>query len=231
MTAGCYPAKAHKGREGSSPSPPAIFASVVQWKNSRPVPARREFDSLRKLHVYIYMMNSSCRFCGRECPGKGKLAGHVPLCVKNPKSAETRKRNVESKIGKPLSVQHRENLAKTITAKVKAGEWHISFSKARRYDYRGIQLHGKWELAYAKYLDSMNIIWSRPNERFPYLLSGKIHFYTPDFYIPSEDVFIEIKGYETERDQAKWKMFPRKLKVIKGPELLRMGLIDSCKDV
>jgi predicted nuclease of restriction endonuclease-like RecB superfamily len=43
--------------------------------------------------------------------------------------------------------------------------------------------------------------------------------YFPDFYIESLDLYVEIKGYETERDRAKWFQFPHKLVVLKLDEI------------
>lgn len=39
------------------------------------------------------------------------------------------------------------------------------------------------------------------------------------FYLINEDLYIEIKGYETSKDEAKWSQFSKKLKIIFGKEL------------
>jgi len=63
-----------------------------------------------------------------------------------------------------------------------------------------------WEVACAQRLDELGISW----ERDP---SIKIHYrdkklrsrnYIPDFYLPEYDIYLEVKGYWTDR--AKWKM-------------------------
>jgi PAB1-binding protein PBP1 len=38
--------------------------------------------------------------------------------------------------------------------------------------------------------------------------------YTPDFYLTESDEYIEIKGYKTEKDKAKWSQFPKNKKLI-----------------
>lgn len=43
--------------------------------------------------------------------------------------------------------------------------------------------------------------------------------YFPDFYLPNLDLYIEVKGYERERDLAKWSQFPEKLIVLKKQEI------------
>jgi wobble nucleotide-excising tRNase len=32
--------------------------------------------------------------------------------------------------------------------------------------------------------------------------------------LPKYDSYVEVKGYKTERDEAKWKQFPKKLLII-----------------
>lgn len=58
-----------------------------------------------------------------------------------------------------------------------------------------IRLRSKLEGKYAKYLDDNNIDWFYEYKAFPYKgKDGRRRTYTPDFYLPSEDKFIEIKG-------------------------------------
>ena len=39
-----------------------------------------------------------------------------------------------------------------------------------------------------------------------YFWNNSWHLYFPDFYLEDYNMYIEIKGYETERDQYKWKV-------------------------
>lgn len=116
-------------------------------------------------------------------------------------------------------------ISNTIKEKVKNGNWHFSFSKVRTYDYKGIKLYGKWELQYAKYLDENNIKWTRPKKTFEYIFLNKKSYYLPDFYLIETDEYIEIKGYETDKDRAKWFYFPHKLTVLKRDELFKLKII------
>lgn len=128
-------------------------------------------------------------------------------------------------------LEQSKKISKTVNEKIKSGTWHLSFSKRRIHEYKGIKFNGTWELKYAKYLDENSINWRRPTESFLYIFEGKSRRYTPDFYLIDDDLYIEIKGYETPKDRAKWEQFPLKLEVLKGNELKKMGLIDSYKDV
>lgn len=80
--------------------------------------------------------------------------------------------------------------------------------RVKKIEYCGVMLDGGWELTVAKYLDSLNIKWQRPSQGFEYLWQGSIHMYHPDFYLPEYNRYIEVKGYERERDLCKWKTVP-----------------------
>ena len=122
-------------------------------------------------------------------------------------------------------------ISRTVQRKVAEGTWHNSFSKIRTHEYNGVKLHGKWELGYAQYLDAKGIKWVRPVEQFSYTFEGKQHKYTPDFYLSDEDIYVEIKGYVTEKDLAKWRDFPKKLRVLTGKELNEIGVLVAFRDV
>jgi len=58
-----------------------------------------------------------------------------------------------------------------------------------------IKLRSKLEAQYAKELDNSGIDWFYEKESFQYIgRDGKRRTYTPDFYLPDEDRYVEIKG-------------------------------------
>lgn len=118
-------------------------------------------------------------------------------------------------------------ISKTINEKVANGEWHTSLANHMHIEYKGIDLHGSWELKYAQYLDSNNIRWIRNKDSFNYEFEGKSRKYTPDFYLPDTDQYIEIKGYKTDKDEEKWSQFPkhRNLVVLMEKELKEMKIL------
>ena len=89
--------------------------------------------------------------------------------------------------------------------------------RVKNIEYKGIKLKGSWELLFAKWLDANNISWQHECKSFEYEWNGK-RLYFPDFYIPDLNLYVEIKGYETERDRNKWKVIPN-LIVIKKKEI------------
>lgn len=65
-------------------------------------------------------------------------------------------------------------------------------------------MRSSWEVKYAAYLDKEGVDWEYEKYKFKYHDRDNIpHYYFPDFYLPSEDLFVEIKGYMTDKDQYK----------------------------
>lgn len=123
-------------------------------------------------------------------------------------------------------VDNGKKIAVTVQQKVKDGEWHTSLARHMHIDYKGIDLHGTWELKYAQYLDANDIKWIRNKDTFKYIFDDKERLYTPDFYLLDSDEYVEVKGYKTAKDNAKWSQFPynRKLIVLMATELKSLGI-------
>lgn len=153
-------------------------------------------------------------------------------------SSESLKRSIElngCKLkGRKLSPQHILKISLGAQRGIKNGTWNLGNSWVKRYEYQSLMngkvyLMGKWELEYAKYLDSSGIKWERNTKKFRYVSDllpneSKIGYYIPDFYLVDEDSYVEIKGYETNLDHSKWEQFPMKLKVLRYHDLKNLGL-------
>lgn len=81
-------------------------------------------------------------------------------------------------------------------------------------EYNGHKLKGQWEVDTAKWLDRQEISWKSEVNPQPYFWNNSWHLYFPDFYLPEHDIYIEVKGYQTERDDAKWLYFKGTLLII-----------------
>jgi hypothetical protein len=125
-----------------------------------------------------------------------------------------------------MSEESKQKRRDTIAEKVKNGEWHTSLAKRMHYRYKNIDMHGKWEYNYAVWLDKSNIQWEKCKESFEYFFEGKNRRYTPDFYLIESDTYVEVKGYKTGKDEAKWNQFPkhRKLKILMKEDLISLGV-------
>jgi hypothetical protein len=74
------------------------------------------------------------------------------------------------------------------------------------------------------WFDEHGIHWIRNRISFPYVFEGQARRYTPDFYLPVPDCFIEVKGWKVAKDEAKWSQFPARLMILSGHELTRIGV-------
>ena len=81
-------------------------------------------------------------------------------------------------------------------------------------NYNGVNLKGSWELKVAEWLDKNKVKWENEANPQPYYWNDGWHLYFPDFYIRELDTYIEVKGYKTKRDEAKWSQFKGTLLII-----------------
>lgn len=75
---------------------------------------------------------------------------------------------------------------------------HIS---VRPFKYKDIKMRSSWEVKFAEWLDSQELDWKYEPTFFSVMGDKR---YAPDFYIPSEDTFYEVKGWM--KDGAKRKI-------------------------
>lgn len=89
-----------------------------------------------------------------------------------------------------------------------------------------VKMRSGWEVKFAAYLDSLNILWLYEPSGFM-LSSG--HQYFPDFYLPETNEWREIKGWMSKDSQEKLNLFAKeypneKLIILQGPDLKILGL-------
>jgi len=90
--------------------------------------------------------------------------------------------------------------------------------RVKNIEHSGYIFKGNWELEVGKFLLDNNIKFEQPENPIPYFWNNDWHLYFPDFYLPDFDKFIEVKGYERERDLAKWAVV-KNLIVLKQKEI------------
>lgn len=182
-----------------------------------------------------------CEFCNKIHYTKSSLNNHRIRCPKNPNrqiqtiSAAGKERSRIANQEKNQRIwndpdfrkKHRESMKRAVENNPDS---YTSSNRGRtkQIEYDGIKLHGQWELDFYKWAKENGLKPKRPSTGFPYYWHGN-RTYFPDFYIDSIDVYVEVKGYETDRDQAKWNQFPKKLVVIKERQIkeIRNGIFKS----
>lgn len=186
-----------------------------------------------------------CKFCSRETTNAGANKKHEIGCKSNPLS---KKCGGNSKGYKPWNTgkslhydvgtkgkpgafkgrKHSEDTKKRMSEsrqKLYANGWECTAGRCPKYDYESpiagkIRVDGSWELAFCKFADKMNLDWKRNKKRFPYIKpDGTKSTYQPDFYVEDFNSYIEVKGYETDLDAAKWEQFPEKLIVLRREDI------------
>lgn len=129
--------------------------------------------------------------------------------------------------GKHLSLKQRESISKANRGRVPSvNTGHIK-GKRSHYDspFQGtICFRSSYELLFAQYLERNGIVWFYELETFD--LGNTT--YTPDFFLPQFEKFVEIKGYMRQKAQHKINMFlqqyPFELEVLNKRKLIELGI-------
>lgn len=89
-----------------------------------------------------------------------------------------------------------------------------------------VWMRSGWESKVADYLTNRGVDWYY---EYKWILLDNGSNYLPDFYIPSLDLYIEVKGRKKEIDIRKFNRAKQQLDILlwDGEELLRRGIIDN----
>jgi hypothetical protein len=140
-------------------------------------------------------------------------------------SDETRKKLSEANKNRKKSPETIEKLKKSMQLAVKNNPDSYTASNVSGrtpiIEYNGVKLKGTWEVETAKWLDFNNIVWTNVVDGFEYWWNNSTHLYYPDFYLPTFNLYIEVKGYERDRDREKWKVV-NNLIVFKKQEIMKI---------
>jgi len=106
-------------------------------------------------------------------------------------------------------------LSKNLKGKV--GGYREGSGRGKSGWYKGYYCSSTWELIWIIYQLDHGIEFVRNYEGFPYTHKGNSHLYYPDFIVDGE--YIEVKGYDTDKDKSKWTAFPKSLKVLRKADM------------
>ena len=110
-----------------------------------------------------------------------------------------------------------------------------SGGKCKWFEIDGRKVQGTWEKNLAEKFLSLGIDWTKPStntETWSYEDdAGELHTYSPDFYLPRYDIWLEIKGYWWGNDRKKMRSvmckYPDRAIIIVESQLYRQLL--ECK--
>lgn len=91
------------------------------------------------------------------------------------------------------------------------------------------KVQGLWELTYAKWLDDNDINFVTHKGKLPYEQHGKKKSYYPDFYLPDEDIYVEVKNeYHHSLNKEKIDLVRKhnnvKIKLLFKQDLIQLGI-------
>jgi hypothetical protein len=133
-------------------------------------------------------------------------------------SEETRKKISENSKKQVWSKESKKKLSESMLKAVEKNPESYTKNnvcgRVKHGEYNGVKLKGSWELKTAQWLDSQGLKWIHEDGPFPYVWEGKNKNYFPDFFLEEHNLYLEVKGYKTERDKAKWNQFPHVLLII-----------------
>jgi len=169
--------------------------------------------------------NFKCSYCNKLFNNGKSLGGHKTWCESNPLNKETRKKLSDIAKNQTWTKESREKASiKRITVIEKSGIIG-GFKGIKCFNVKcestGINyiVRGTWELRVAMFLNRNGIIWENKN-RISYNDNGILRNYLPDFYLPFEKIYLEVKGYFKIKDKIK-------MNLVKEQTNLNIYIIDK----
>jgi len=120
-----------------------------------------------------------CETCGKEFLYRGGKANRFcsKKCI-NYKVSDSAKEKISKKRLEHLSLNK-----------------NVKWFEIKNINDQNIKIQGQWEFDFANRCNELNILFLRHVIKFK-----NCHYYTPDFYLPKYNIFIEIKGYLYSKD-------------------------------
>ncbi len=109
--------------------------------------------------------------------------------------------------GKKLDPIIKQKISQTMSKLNSLKEFNLGRSEVKWFYIKNINniefcVRGTWEYNVAKILNENNINWIR-NHSLKYKIDNVLKTYNPDFYLPNEDIYIEVKGWFKNDDIIK----------------------------
>jgi predicted nuclease of restriction endonuclease-like RecB superfamily len=149
-----------------------------------------------------------CIDCGKEISrsSKNKIIKRCRHCARiyqytikpetNPMKGKTVSQKIRNKISNSLKGK---NLGRN------NGMFGVPSPHGKRLYYKNICFRSSWEVGYATWCDKNHIKWLYEPKTFDL---GNCT-YTPDFYLPKLNRYVEIKGYWRDRSKLRFNLFKR----------------------
>lgn len=185
----------------------------------------------------------------KEKNSKSRIGRGIGTCGKYIRTDEVREKQHQKMEGHPSSEYQKQVLREIMSSErnpmnnpeIKAsisGENSYRFGKppipGKVYLYQSrlqgeVKLNHRWELLYAMYLDSIKEPWYHEYKTFRFIFNNKQVSYTPDFFLPVQNKYIEIKGWWRRDSEQKFEEFKKqypniKIDLLMKKDLKRLGI-------
>lgn len=129
----------------------------------------------------------------------------------------------------PVKLEQKRNKISALMKARYASGWESTAGRCKKYKYFSesaghISVDGTWEITFCQFADALKLQWHRNKKRFSYIKPDGTHStYQPDFFVDSWGIYVEVKGYETKLDHAKWSQFNEPLLILRKTEIGKMA--------
>ena len=134
---------------------------------------------------------------GKPAWNKGLTGVQVPWNIGLPSPHKGKK--LEEIVGEERAAIIKKNISRRMSVKNNGG-------RSKWYEVAGQKCQGTWERNVALKFEELGIEWQKlkiHKDILEYIMDGQIRSYTPDFYLPAYNVFLEVKGHWWGRDREK----------------------------
>jgi hypothetical protein len=148
--------------------------------------------------------NKRTKYCSKTCKSSAIYNKYKNKMIENAKKVCT------GRIAPNRGIPHKKEALKKIMAhssKRPNGYWGISYKPYVCKNGKKLNLKSSYEILFVEFLEKNNIDFEYEPEQF-LLDNGKA--YIPDFYIPSQNKWYEIKGYANHKSIEKYNLFKKK---------------------
>jgi hypothetical protein len=153
----------------------------------------------------------SANYCEKCYHILRKIGKHLPNCIDCDKKLSTYK-------------------VKRCRSCAMKGKFNYNYGKIAKHGngeyYNKIFMRSSYEIVYAKYLDNREIKWLYEPKVF---ILKENNTYTPDFYLPESNTYIEVKGWWRDKAKKKFKEFKKlystlKIEILDKKKLIKKGV-------
>lgn len=169
-----------------------------------------------------------CKICDKKISHKGKNCSscHMKNYWKNHPEKRVIKHYCEDCGKKIYPYKNVKRCPKCSTKGKNNGMFGKIAKHGKRIKYKNILMRSSWEIVFAQFLDLSGIGYLYESKRFYF----KDNSYSPDFYIPEWDLYIEIKGWWNNKAKKKFNLFKKyysniKIRVLMHEELQELGIL------